>query len=182
MLTKGALLDPKYGEVKQLTPHLSFICRVLNNQVIASVIAVITHSSETIYRIAFSDSYTSDFIYRDGFWFDAAYDPKFVKARGASPYLVAIRDDLNSFMWFEQYKVYRYFRINIEGEDKNIFVLVKDKQGIEYFNVHSEGMYLFSLVKSRSGWQAGSIYQGNEPVDDILAKKLAALLDEPSTN
>jgi hypothetical protein len=171
MVTNGVLLDPKYGEVKELRPHLSFISRVVNNQVIASVIAVITHSSETIYRIAFSDGYTSDFIYRDGFWFDAAYDPRFAKEKGASPYLFAIKDDLKSFMWFERYKSYRYFRINIEGEDKNIFVLVKEKQGIEYFNIHSEGMYLFSMIKTKSGWQAGSIYQANEPIDDILAKK-----------
>lgn len=182
MLTKGTLVDSKYGEVKELTPQLSFVCRVLNNQVIANVIAVITHSSETIYRIAFSDGYTSDFIYRDGFWFDAAYDPKFAKERGASPYLFAIKDDLKSFMWFEQYKSYRYFRINMEGEDRNIFVLIKDKQGIEYFNVHSEGMYLFSMVRNKSGWQAGSIYHANEPIDEILARKLATLLGEPSIN
>lgn len=165
--------NEKFGEFTELSPQLSFICTVRRNQVTARVIGYLKHPAHIVYRIGFSDGYVSDFDNARGHWVDAATG----QTGKISPYAFAIKDDLGAISGFEHCKEYYSFRTKVEEEEENVFVLLKEHEGMEMYDVLYGGFYHFSLIKVDDEWQYGNVYHRDEPVNEVLARNVSLVLE-----
>jgi hypothetical protein len=175
----GRLLGTEYGEVKELFPQLSFECKVGARTLTAKVIAVLKHPLNFIYRIAFSDGYTSDFLNNGGYWFDMANEKDYKGNKKSTLYIFSIKTDLDSFFGFEHSKEYYCFRLPINGEQTNVFVMYNEAETIPGYSVHYKGDYRFTLAKDKKGvWNAGSIRKVDpEKIDNDLARNISLMIE-----
>lgn len=173
----GCQLDESYGEITVLNNPLEFTCEVKGVKLKAKVIACIDNPTAWMYRISFSNGYTSDFYSTPGgTWRDAANDDENRKI--TTPYPFAIKEQLSDLAGLTKLRPVYCFQTKIKGIEKNVFVAVnEDEDEGTTYKVRYDGDYQFSLKRVGNGWEAYSIRKNAPKVDPTTARNICLLIE-----
>lgn len=172
----GCQLDESYGEITFLDNPLEFTCEVKRVKLKAKVIACIDNPGAWMYRIAFSNGYTSDFYSTPGGkWMDAANDDPARKI--TTPYPFAIKTQLSDLAGLTKSRPVYCFQLKIKGTEKNVFVAFnQDEDEGNSYTVRYDGDYQFDLKRKGDGWEVYSIRK-NASIDATIARNICLTIE-----
>jgi hypothetical protein len=174
----GCQLDESFGEVEVFDKAVEFTCLVKGVKLKAKVIASINNPMHWMYRISFSNGYTSDFYCgSSGKWWDAANDDP--ERKITTPYPFAIQQQLTDLSGLTKSRPVYCFQLKLKGIEKNVFVAFnEDEDEGSNYSVRYDGDYRFSLKRKGHGWEVYSIRKHNpEFIDQEFARNICLSIE-----
>src|SRR2546423_2972687 len=160
----------RVDNLTHIVPPVEFHCTVNGNPLKAKLIGIEDNPIRHIYKVSFSDGYTSLFNSTDYGWED--------QHQKLYRYVNAIKTDLNSFSGFFLEREIYCFRISHNNQDFNVWVRqYLDNDNL--YTVYFKGDYHFTLRRSTTGrWEAYCLRKIEpEIVDMKLAAKICDRID-----
>jgi hypothetical protein len=160
-------------KITPLEPAVPFDCVVDGKKLKATITHQEDNGIQFIYHISFSDGYTATFVapLEAGSWHEEAL---------ASPYAMAIRDDLNAFCGFLPQKPPIAIRLKSHKEAFNVWVVPHIYTQHQYA-VFYKGTYRFDLRNTKI-WEAKSVREGHfidEEIASLVCRNIEQRMMQP---
>ena len=156
--------EPK---IKKFDEPITIKCVVNNEKLVAGIVGELDLPKELGFFLSFSDGTSFKArVNKSGKWYvdDVRYQP----------YIKAIEKDLDCFIAVMNCDWYK-FEVGDEANRLLVWVCAEKYNSKKYW-IYFNGDYQFHLLKAKKDWQVKSIRVNAGPVDQNIAKQVAAKL------